>query len=65
MKNIQFTFSLCVAIAVNVFGILIVQKDQVGFSLIAVGLALMLIAFLTKNSQQSSRVETPCNLLNE
>ena len=65
MKNIQFTFSVCVAIAINVLGALIMHKDPAGFALIALGIALIVIAVWTKNPQQSIRDKTPYNMINE
>ncbi|WP_372883285.1 hypothetical protein [Psychromonas sp.] len=65
MKNIQFKFSLCVAIAINVPGALIAQQDPAGFALISVGIALIVIAVWTKKPQQNIRDKTPYNMISE
>lgn len=56
MKNIQFVFSLLVAIALNVLGVVILQQDSAGFGLIIVGSALLLIAITTKNTMVNNNV---------
>ncbi len=53
MKNIQFNFSVLVALTLMTLGLIILQESQAGVGLMVTGAFLLVISLLTKKSTEA------------